>query len=251
MRFNRFTKEYEIHYYQIDKTQKATALSLVNLLEDTAISHSQSIGLGIDELKSKGIVWLINCWNIIIDKYPKCHDRISIENWTSHFERFYATKEFYIKDIDGEIIARASTLWILMSIEKKRPIRIPLEFGEMYGINPEKAIDDPFSPIEYIDGYEAERKFDVRRRDIDTNEHVNNSRYMEWALEQVPADVYDNHCLHSIEIKYKKETTLGNVIISRCNSFKKENGMSICLHSILSDDGNTEVASAKTVWIKK
>jgi acyl-ACP thioesterase len=247
---NRYAKEYEIHYYQIDKTQKATALALVSLLEDTALSHSQAIGLGIEELRAKRIVWLLNSWNIIIDKYPKWYDRISIENWMTHMEHFYATTDSYIKNANGEIIARASILWILMSIERKRPIRVPLEFSELYGMESEKAIAHPFRPIEGVNGPETEGSYLVRRSDIDTNEHVNNSRYIEWALEQVPTNVYDQCRLYSLEVKYKRETTLGNRIYSCCKPFKKEDERCVYLHSILSEDRNTEFAVAKTVWVK-
>jgi acyl-ACP thioesterase len=247
---NRYAKEYEIHYYQIDKEQKATALALVNLLEDTALSHSQAIGLGMEELKSKGIVWLLNSWNIIIDKYPKWHDRISIESWPSHRERFYATTESFIKDVNGVIIVRASILWILVSIERKRPIRIPLEFSELYGMELEKAIDYPFNRIEEVVAPEMEGNYLVRRSDIDTNQHVNNSRYIEWALEQVPAHIYEHYRLHSLEVKYKKEAMPGSRINSCCKTYIEEDERCVYLHSILSEDRNTEFAAAKTAWVK-
>lgn len=247
---NRFTKEYEVHYYQLDKDRKATPLAVLNLLEDAALSHSQAIGLGIDELKSRGIVWLISAWNIVIDRYPTWHERIRIESWASHTERFYATTEYYMKDVNGEIVVRASILWILMSIERKRPIRIPLEFGDMYGMESERAIDHAFCPIGQVCEPEMEGNYRVRRIDIDTNQHVNNSRYVEWALEQVPEDVYNHYRLHSLEVKYKKETMLGTRINSCCKLFVEEDGKCICLHSILSENRDTEFAVVKTAWEK-
>lgn len=251
MHSDKFTKEYEIHYHQIDKNKKATPLSLISLMEETAISHSQSVGLGIDELEAANMVWVLNRWSIEIDSQPSWHDRISVITWPSSFERFYATREFKIKDPEGRTLVRASTLWILINFQKKRPIRIPLEFGDRYGISPVKAIDNPFGTIEPVGASHGAGSFPVRRSDIDTNGHVNNCRYVEWALEQVPQDVYDNCRLQSLEVEYKKETTLGSTVNSLCRLSSEEKGVASFVHSILSEDKSLELASAKTLWTAK
>ena len=40
----RFSKEYEIHYYETNSFQEATPITLLNFLEDSAISNSASVG---------------------------------------------------------------------------------------------------------------------------------------------------------------------------------------------------------------
>ena len=66
----RFSKEFNIHYYEVDSSQYATIPSILNYLQDTAISHSGSVGLGISELLSVGTCWVLSRWSLIIDKYP-------------------------------------------------------------------------------------------------------------------------------------------------------------------------------------
>ena len=55
-------------------------------------------------------------------------------------------------------------------------------------------------------------KYKIQRRDIDTNGHVNNLHYIDYALETLPEDVYSYHEFDNIEINFKKEIKYGDVI---------------------------------------
>lgn len=48
------------------------------------------------------------------------------------------------------------------------------------------------------------------RRDIDTNNHVHNSNYLEIANELLPEDIYENTEFKDIEIMYKHEAVYGD-----------------------------------------
>lgn len=118
-----FQKDYEIYYFQIDQNREVTPVSILHFLEDIATSHSEAVGLGIDHLLSQRTGWVLNRWHLRMDRYPKLGEEISIETWPSKFERFYATREFGIEDSQGNPLGQASSLWIYLSLDKKRPIR--------------------------------------------------------------------------------------------------------------------------------
>lgn len=250
MSIQKYIKTYEIYYHQIDCNMKVKPIDLMNLLEETAISHSESAGLGIDGMKNKGMAWVINRWNLVIEEYPKRNDFISIETWASFFGKSYAVREFCVKNAGGGIIAYASTLWILIDIKKRCPARVPAEYKELYGLCEEKMIENPFGAMKWDFRPEKQGYFFVRRSDIDTNGHVNNSKYIEWAMEHVPDHIYDNYFLYSLEAEYKKEIVRENKIISHCRSYD-EGGKAVCLHRILNQDEKNEFASLRTVWMPK
>lgn len=56
--------------------------------------------------------------------------------------------------------------------------------------------------------------FRVHTGDLDSNRHVNNTRYVQWALDTLPAHFTDTMQVHRIRVDYKKETTLGQKILS-------------------------------------
>jgi acyl-ACP thioesterase len=247
----RFSKDFNIHYYEVDSSQYATIPSILNYLQDTAISHSASIGLGVSDLIANGACWVLSRWSLIIDKYPVINERISIETWPWRMERFYAWRDFLIKNSNGEVIAKASSLWIYIDIAKRRPIRIPSEYSRVYGLEEDmKSIENPFSDFDASVISSDCLDFNVRRSDIDTNNHVNNTRYIEWILEAVPDRIYDNYRIKSLEIIYKKETRYGGAVCSGYSISAEKSNAAELLHTITDKDSKTELAIAKTIWEK-
>jgi medium-chain acyl-[acyl-carrier-protein] hydrolase len=242
-----FSKEFEIHYYEINQHREATPVTILNYLEDTAIAHSEQIGYGIERLLTDNRAWVLNRWQVEIDRYPTLGEKISIETWPSKFERFYATREYLIRNAREEIIARAVSLWIFINIEKRRPVRIPPELIAGYGLSNKFAIAEPFEELPVLDDPGFSKEFYVRRSDIDTNNHVNNTKYLDWVLESIPQGIYEECKLTSFEIVYKKESGYGLMIKSHSQNCSESGLNSTYLHSIAGPEG-VELATAKTNW---
>lgn len=251
MEDRKFKMEFEVHYHEVNPYERATPLTILHYLEDAAITHSEAVGQGIERLRSKKQAWILNRWLLQMDRYPVLGEKVRIETWSAGFERFYATREFLIKDKHQKILGKATSLWIFYNTESKRPSRIPTDFQEAYGVDPVRAIEEPLDQLqigeEEQEG-ENEQIFTVRRSDIDTNGHVNNANYLQWMLEVVPEDIYQNNHLAALEITYKKATTYGSSIRSKCLVTNPSVNNTVCKHLILGDDTCQELAIAKTVW---
>lgn len=253
MQNQKFRMEFVVHYHETNPEEQATPLTLLYYLEDAAIAHSESVGYGLARVKAEEQAWLLNRWHFQMERYPLLGEKVVIETWPSSFERFYGRREFLILNQNQEVIGRATSLWVFFNIATKRPSRIPSEFGEVYGLDPRRGIDDPFDPLQTI-GVGAgagEQEFSVRRSDIDTNGHVNNANYLQWILEVVPEDIYRNNHLASLEIQYKKETTYGSRIRSKYQIEDVNPLQTVCRHVIFLEDAGQELALAKTVWIRR
>ncbi|GAB6180015.1 thioesterase [Desulfotomaculum defluvii] len=250
MHKKRFEKEFEVHYYEINQYQEATPVTVLKYLEETAIAHSDAVGLGINRLKSEGIAWVLNRWSVQVERYPKSNEKVIVETWPSSFERFYATRNFYIKDLKGGILGRATSLWIFLNIEKKRPIRIPDKYMIPYGLELQEVMEKPFGEIYYVENPEVLKEFYVRRSDIDTNQHVNNTVYLGWVLETVPNEIYHEYIMPSFEIMYKREVGMGSVI-SATSQTVEELPSTTFAHIIKEKDKGYDLAFAKTHWIKR
>lgn len=82
--------------------------------------------------------------------------------------------------------------------------------------------------------------------------HVNNANYLQWMLEVVPENICNDHQLASLKIHYKKETTYGSSILSKCliNGLGLNDLQPVCRHVILGEDFDRELAIGKTVWVR-
>ena len=54
--------------------------------------------------------------------------------------------------------------------------------------------------------------YEIQRRDLDTNGHVNNLHYLDFAFETLPEDIYTTCNFENLEIFYKKEIKYKEII---------------------------------------
>ena len=70
-----------------------------------------------------------------------------------------------------------------------------------------------------------ERTFIVTRRDTDNNGHTNNVKYIEWAIDDIPDDIYNTMTISDIRVVYRKECYKGDAVTSKCCVHTLENGI--------------------------
>lgn len=243
-----FEKEYEIHYYEVDYKKRALITSIVDFFGDIATRQSEELGIGIDYLREKGLCWVLYKWNIDMFKYPVYGEKVIIRTCPCSMKKFYAYRTFELINSKGEVLSKAESVWFLINIEKRRPVRISEDIYKAYGLTFE---DDKELEIENIKRSERvnfEKQFNVRFSDIDTNRHVNNEKYIAWAIETLPLDLVLNYTLKNIKVTYEKETTYGESIKVLTEVVEQDHMIS-CLHRIIDKEEN-ELTLLKTLWEK-
>jgi medium-chain acyl-[acyl-carrier-protein] hydrolase len=242
----RLEKEYEIHYYEVDYKKRALITSLVNYFEDIATCQSEELGVGMTYLLEKGWAWVLYKWDIKVERYPLYGEKVIVKTFPYSFKKFYAYRKFEICDSQGERVAYADSMWFLIHMEKRRPIRVAEDIYRAYGIPPEENFSLEMEDITPPKKPEKELHFNVRYSDIDTNLHVNNVKYLDWMIETVPREIVMNYTLKNIKITYQKETRYGEEI-RVCTEIVEEGEIRQCLHKIVDSEGN-ELTLGKTTW---
>ncbi|MGE5458327.1 MAG: acyl-[acyl-carrier-protein] thioesterase [Methanococcaceae archaeon] len=243
-----FSEDFEIRYYECNKFKEASPTTVLEFLNEAAGMHSTSVGYGYEALKQNGRVWLLNRWNLKVERYPKWEEKVSVKTWPSNFERCFAKRDFLITDENENTIAKAVSLWIFFDIEKKRPIRIPQEFNENYRVKDFNVMEDTFKEEHKAVSSFDSKRYKVCRDDIDFNNHVYNVRYLNWIINSVPEDIYEECFLDFLDIQYCKEVHYGMDIL--CNSEQISSGKNSYSfnHAIASPDENLIYAKGRTSW---
>ncbi len=197
-----------VRYSEIDHRGTMTLPALINYFQDCSIFQSEAIGLGTGRLKHDRKAWLLSYWQIIVDRYPRLCEELTIGTFATEFKGLYGNRNFYMKDGSGKMIARANSIWVFMDIERGRPIRPTEEYIEPYGTC--EPLDMPYEgrKIALPEESREEEPFPVRKYHIDTNEHVNNCQYVQMALEMLPGDIQ----VRQVRVDYKKSAVLGDMI---------------------------------------
>lgn len=242
MAVTKYQKEYFIRSYECDKHGNLRLLTLMNILQDAADSHADALGLGYEYCVTRKLAWVAANYHVKIFRAPKIHEPIIITTWPSEERKLSVVRDYEMTDKEGNILVQASTQWVLINIENKRPQAIRANLPE-YQVVAEKADNYEFTKINLPENFELNKELDVRFDDIDVNNHVNNAVYPLWVSESVSPEFRDQHAIVELEIAFKKESFLGETIkvATAFDGLKS-------YHELTSDSDGREVARAFVIW---
>ena len=228
-----FERKYLVHYYEADSSRKLILPALIQYFEDIAILHSSCAGLDLAWYDDNHCGWMLLKWDIAIHSLPVFGDTVTIGTRVHSMKRFLADREFTMTAEDGTLLAEGRSNWLLVDTDKRRPLRI--QDKQYEGFRVTKELEPDFITIEDVSpvmdvppvGVEA-NGVDVNgvgdhegdpnlirtavrttNSDIDTNSHVNNVRYINWALDSLPSDFAFAHTSVSLKAQYRKELAIG------------------------------------------
>lgn len=245
----RFEKNYEVHYYDVNYKLETSITTIINFFCDIGTKQSEELGVGINEMLSKGLTWVFYKYNIKIHKMPKYGENLKVTTTATGFKKFYASRRYEIFNEDGEKLVDGEGIFLLIDINKRRAVRIPVEQYEIYGVEEDSNFNIDVSRIEKLTEEMHNKHFYTRYSDIDSNRHVNNSRYVEWAIETIPLDMALNAELKELVVVFQKECTYGTKIKASCQIREEDNGEIVALHKIESEEG-VELTNLITKWKK-
>ena len=244
---SKYTKIYDINYNDVDPKLRCRISSIINFICDISTNQSEVLGDSIESLKNKNYAWVFYKYDIKIYKYPMYREKISITTEPYGFKKFYAYRKYTIKNCNGEIIGEAMALFFFINLEKRRTMRIPKEQYELYDVDSDLKNDIKMDEVRTIDEEENIKEFQIRYKDIDSNGHVNNVNYVDWAIESVPLDVIKNFEIRRVKVVFEKETRYGQSVKVSCSTLLNEDGRIVTSHIIKNDEGK-EVTKLELEW---
>jgi medium-chain acyl-[acyl-carrier-protein] hydrolase len=106
-------------------------------------------------------------------------------------------------------------------------------------------IHDSFTSLPVPDGFDCELPFRVRHSDLDINRHVNNTVYVDWALETLPKEVIGRIRPATIEVSYRAEANYGDRVLSRSQYDGATNNSR---HQLVRESDGKELARLRVAW---
>lgn len=211
--------EYTVKLSEIDKNNKITNKAILSYLEDAGGKHSNIAGYGILDIPNTHLTWLLLEWKLKVIRRPNYDEKIKVTTWSKDAIKCYAYRDFKIYDGQGNIIALATSKWVLVDTQKGRIVMIQPDLLERYKPELDKfAFEDEidkkndFPKIREPENYQYETEYVVRKSDIDVNNHMHNLNYMDLANEALPDEIYQQEELNNVRITYKREIKLGEVV---------------------------------------
>ena len=208
-----FTKKFDITFSDIDINNELSNKGILRIMQEIAGLHSSTLGYGLNDAPKTGYAWLLLNWKLRVFSRPKWEETLTVNTWSRSMNPLFAYRDIEILDSNKTLVAVGSSKWILFDINKKSLIKIPTEVKDKFpsvdkSVFKEKFVEKLKEPENSIFLHE----YIVQRRDIDTNHHVNNLNYLDYAYEALSEDVFSNISFSNVEIMYKHEAKLGDTL---------------------------------------
>ena len=211
-----FSMQHKVLYYEADVTDKLSLPMIFNLAVLSSTQESIALGIGPDYTHAKGLGWIILQHVVTINRRPRTDETVTLQTVAKEFNPFFAKRMYRILDADGNILVDIDALYALIDMDKRKMARIPEEMVDAY--QPERVKKIPRQPepvlVDDSKAIDREQPYAVRYLDIDSNQHVNNSKYFDWMQDVLDTEFVKTHEPIQLNIKYEQEVRLGDTIKS-------------------------------------
>ncbi len=239
-------EEFRVRSYELGPEGALSAESLCDYLQEAAGRHAEELGISIDAIGRDNLTWVLARLDLLLEGLPGRGRTVRVETWPSGAKGFLALREFLVTG-DGIPLARATSAWLVIDLERRRPVRLPSSISEIPIPDRERALQRGFRRIPKPGRADHERRFEVRYGDLDVNRHVNHVRYLEWAFETLPAVFLAAHRLVEVEADFRAEVGLGELVEGRAE-IEAGGGEQSAIHLLSGASGASEAARLRTRW---
>lgn len=235
-----FQLEHEVLYYEADTTGKLALPMMLNLAILASTKQSLALGVGPDFNHAQGLGWVVLQYDVDVTRRPAVGETITVQTEAVKYNPFFAKRTFTLVDAQGaELIAIDST-FAMIDMNARRMARLPKEQMGVYQAERVKQIERMTDPTPLVN-VDAQQAYKVRYLDIDSNQHVNNSKYFDWLFDVLSPEFVQTHEPLNIKIKFENEVRLGEIVHSQVQMTGQRT-----LHRVMNDD--TVAAEAEVVW---
>lgn len=92
--------------------------AVIDYMQDCTNFQSEDLGAGLGYHKERGLMWVLNSWQVVMERYPAMGEKITVGTQAYAYEKMFGYRNFLITDSSGESIAKANSIWVLMDLKK-------------------------------------------------------------------------------------------------------------------------------------
>jgi len=183
--------------------------SILETMQEISGAHCQTMGIGRDELERHGITWVLSRMKVILTRIPVIGEKLIIGTYPIPSRHGMYLRSCIFRDIHGEEIGRATSIWTLMDIEARRITRssyVDERHSIAHTMRPTTPLPISVKPLNAETIVES---VTPKFSDFDLNRHVNNTKYFDWCCNALGMELMKQNQIVSFDVNYESEITEG------------------------------------------
>ncbi len=241
------TKIIKNSFSNIGRFGELKVVNIMNMLQDIAVEYSIKLEISSKDLAGLNLFWVISRYQIEINDTAQLNDDLKITVTRNTHKRLYDLRWFKIETKSNKIIANAIGSWVIVNKLTGNPCHLGKFMTDEMLCENTTCVEKFFKNLKEVKRIDHEHTFKIRIHDLDLNRHVNNSSYVEWAVESLPKEILNHFLIKKINIIFKKESFYpGNIVA--CAQINYSPDYLTTRHSIFNESKNQELARINIIW---
>ena len=213
-----YTESYRVRAHEVSTDKCINLPSLIRIMQEASLQHAIQLGASIWDTRMQNRSWVLIKKEVKIEYYPLLNTIIHVKTYPSHFDKFFAYRDWICTDEQGKTIATGISQWTLIDGETRKMAKVP---EHLFDIQLAKTnLGKPTFKGTFIQSNHKAYSRIIDRYDLDWNNHLNNSSLIKYMLASLPESI-DQKSIKTFKVVFKSEAKLGDVIST---SFYEENG---------------------------
>lgn len=184
--------------------------AILEAMQETAGVHSGLLRLSHDYFARRGIGWVLTRLKVEMQRLPHIDEEIRIETYPTPARHMFTPRTHIFYDAAGAEIGCANSLWAVMDLAERKMVKR----DDVFGMIPPNtklrvAAGMPVS-VRALPGEVQQGRVLAQYTDLDTNRHVNNTKYMDWCCNALGLDVMRDFCVTAFDVNYDAEIRPGS-----------------------------------------
>ncbi|MGB3466096.1 MAG: acyl-ACP thioesterase domain-containing protein [Cyclobacteriaceae bacterium] len=220
-------KTYKVLSKETGLNQLIKFEALLIRMQEVAWENSVDLGFSVPDLNKRGLTWMVHRMQFEVLRYPVVDEVIEVRSWPSGQDRLYTYRDYKILDSQGKEIVKGTSAWLMIDIERRRPVS-PVEVFDMTAVASAERMTLKKAKIFLSEQAKVTSKIIVGPEDIDLNDHVSNTRYVEWAMEVAREKFSDYKKSTFLDMIFTEESVLSDELIISTDE-RKSLGFSLAI----------------------
>lgn len=203
---------FEVAAFIIDQNKQMSLPGLIAQLQEVALESTRQLGVSVFDLEPHDLGWVLLGQRIEINRLPKLAEACTVITAPTGFERVFTFRDFHLLDSNGQIMATATTTWMLMNTQTRKMAKFPDWIKKLDKDSPLPDARLPRAEYKLVkpSNSEWEKQYEVGFHDLDFNGHLTNAIYVRWMLDALPIEVLMYSNLQQLKVQFAKEARYGN-----------------------------------------
>jgi medium-chain acyl-[acyl-carrier-protein] hydrolase len=236
-----YTEHRTIESFDVDAKGRLRPAVLFSFLTNVAWKHSALTDHGYQGLSERNQLWVLSKFALSLSRVPTWGDQIVIESWWKGNEKLYAKRDFVVGSPEGQRFAAATTAWLVLDQETRRPLRMD---QMVFPWTPGRSeMETNLKKVEPLAAGETRGRFRAVFSDIDVNGHVTAMRYLQWIMDSHPREVLEAAPPSSLEVSFLGEGAMNDELEVQV---ERRDGFELC--RVVRTSDAKELCRARLEW---